>query len=170
MQAAQNAALEAEIHHRDVILALARHFVGFFARALRHLVVHLKRFGQFEVGFRRFSLDDAAAQRAVNAHVLGQRAGIHAVKAGHALLVQILIERLFHLPVARHIAKLGDDKAAHFHARALVVDIVDAHVANERIGHADNLAAVGWIGQRFLIAGHAGRKDHLARHRGLMAE
>lgn len=64
MQAAQNAALEAEVHHRDVILALARHFVGFFARALRHLVVHLKRFGQFKVGFRRFSLDDAAAQRA----------------------------------------------------------------------------------------------------------
>ena len=39
---------------------------------------------------------------------------------------------------------------------------VDAVVADERIGHGDDLALVGRIGQHFLVAGHAGVEDDLA--------
>ena len=169
-QRAQNAALEAEVQHGDGIRTVALHVVSLLAGALRDLIVHLVRPDQREIRLGRLALDDAPAQRAVFANMPGQRAGIHAAKAGHALLVQILVERLLHLPVARRIAQFGYDKAAHPHARALAVDIVDAHVAHERIGHADDLTAIRGVGQRFLIAGHAGREDDLSRYRSLVPE
>ena len=43
-----------------------------------------------------------------------------------------------------------------------VVFAVDAVVADQRIGHADDLPGVGRIGEHFLITGHRRVEDHLA--------
>ena len=46
--------------------------------------------------------------------------------------------------------------------RGLGVLVVDAGVADVRGGHDDDLAVVGGVGQRLLVAGHAGGEDGLA--------
>ena len=173
LQAAQDAALEAEVHHRDAqraALAPGGQVVGGLAGAARHLIVQHERARRLDVRLGRLARDDAPAQHAVHAHMPRQRAGVHAAKPGHALLVQIAVERLFAFPVARRVAQLRDHEALHIYAHALAVDRVDAHVSDQRVGHADDLPAVGRVGQRLLIAGHARGEDHLARHLGLAAE
>ena len=44
---------------------------------------------------------------------------------------------------------------------------VELDEACERIGEDQDLAGIGWVGQRLDVAGHAGVEDDLARHRRL---
>ena len=53
---------------------------------------------------------------------------------------------------------------------ALDVLGVDAVVADQRVGHRDDLAAVGGIGEDLLVAGHGGVEADLAVDLSLGAE
>ena len=66
------------------------------------------------------------------------------------------------LPVAGEVAVLADDQAADLDAVRLDVEAVDAVVAEEGVGHDEDLAGEGGVGERLLVAGHAGREDDLA--------
>ncbi len=44
----------------------------------------------------------------------------------------------------------------------LHVIAVGAGIADMRVSESDNLAAIGWIRQDFLITGHRGIEDHFA--------
>ena len=69
---------------------------------------------------------------------------------------EVFGERLAGAPVARHLAEFADDKAADVRLARFGVLGVDAVVADLRVGHGDDLAAVGGIGEDLLIAGHRG--------------
>ena len=64
--------------------------------------------------------------------------------------------------VAWDFAKFADDESAEEQATAFDVFGIDAVVADERIGHGDDLAVIGGIGEDFLVAGHAGVEHHFA--------
>ena len=57
---------------------------------------------------------------------------------------------------------VADDVAGHPDPRGLGVLVVHAGVADVRGGHHHDLAVVRRVGQRLLVAGHAGREDRLA--------
>ena len=58
--------------------------------------------------------------------------------------------------------KLLDDKPRHVRRLALHVLAIDAVVADQRIGHGDDLTLVAGIGEDLLIAGHRGVEDDFA--------
>ena len=79
-----------------------------------------------------------------------------------SLLAQVVVEGALRAEVAGHARQLADDEALDLRPARLAVVGVDAVVADQRIGHGDDLALVGRIGEHFLIAGHAGVEDDLA--------
>ena len=62
----------------------------------------------------------------------------------------------------RHPGGVADDVAGDPDPARLGVLVVDAGVADVRRGHHHDLAVVGRVGQRLLVAGHAGGEDRLA--------
>ena len=58
--------------------------------------------------------------------------------------------------------QLLDDKPRHVRLAALDVLPVDAVVADQRVGHRDDLPLVGRIGQDLLVAGHRRVEDDFA--------
>ena len=79
-------------------------------------------------------------------------------------------ERFGRAPIRRDPARFANDKALDPRATAFDVFVVDAVVADQRIGHADDLAGVARVGQDLLIAGHRGVKDHLAERLAIGAK
>ena len=85
-----------------------------------------------------------------------QTAGINAGQTDNLLRLEVLVERYLAAPVGRVFAHLAHDEAGNPALAGLVVVKVDAVVADERVGHGNDLAEVGRVGQDLLIAGHAG--------------
>ena len=80
---------------------------------------------------------------------------------------QVGVEVAVRAEVARHAGEFADDEAVDLQAARLPVLGVDAVVADERVGHRDDLAGVGRVGEDFLIAGHGGvEHDFAARSPG----
>ena len=65
---------------------------------------------------------------------------------------------------------LAHDKARDPALAGLVILKIDAVVADQRVGHGDDLAVVGGVGQHLLIAGHAGVENDLADALSLVAD
>ena len=91
-----------------------------------------------------------------------QGAGVDPLDADDAVLLQISVETHPAAPVAREVAGLLDHESGEMGPGRFDVLEVDAVVADQRIGHGDDLAGVGRIGQNFLVARHAGVEDDLA--------
>jgi hypothetical protein len=113
---------------------------------------------------RRVGLDggDADPHRAALAQVAGQRAGVDAGDPHDALGAQLVVEAAPRAPAGRHPRGVAHDVARDPEAVGLAVLVVDAGVADVRRGHHHDLAVVGRVGQRLLVAGHAGVEDGLA--------
>ena len=60
------------------------------------------------------------------------------------------------------LAQFLDHKSAHVRRPALGIGGVHAVVADQRVGHGHDLAAVGRIGQHFLVAGHRSVETNFA--------
>ena len=69
-----------------------------------------------------------------------------------------------------HPGGVADDVPGHPDPAGLGVLVVHAGVADVRGGHHDDLAVVRRVGQRLLVAGHAGGEDGLAEGLALGAE
>ena len=119
---------------------------------------------------RRLVAGDGAHHHAVRAQVARQRARVDAGDRRHAGPGKVLVEASEALPVRGQVGQLADDEAAHLDASALVVAGVEAVVALQRVGHRQDLAAVGGVGKRLLVASHRGVEDHLAGGRDGRAE
>jgi hypothetical protein len=102
--------------------------------------------------------------------VTRQGAGVDRADADDALLGQQVVERPVRAPAAAHPGGIAHDVAVDPHASGLEVLVVDAGVADVRRRHDDDLAAVGGVGQRLLVAGHPGGEDDLGDRRALRAE
>ena len=56
-----------------------------------------------------------------------------------------------------------DDEALHLDAGGLDIFGVDAVVPHHGVGHGDDLALVGGVGENFLVARHGGVEHHLSQ-------
>ena len=97
-----------------------------------------------------------AVHNALAAQLAGQTAGVDAGKANNLLRLEVLVERYLAAPVGRVFTHLAHDEAGNPAFAGLVVLKVDAVVADERVGHGNDLTVVGRVGQNLLIACHAG--------------
>ncbi len=99
---------------------------------------------------------EAGAHGAERAEVLGERAGVDALDAEDAVAGEVFGERLAGAPVGRDLAEFADDEGADVRPGGFGVLRVDPVVADLRVGHRDDLAAVGGIGDDLLVSGHRG--------------
>ena len=106
--------------------------------------------------------EHADPHRAALAQVPGQRAGVDPADADHALGDQVVLQRALRAPAGGPHRGVAHDVAGDPDPARLVVLVVDAGVADVRRGHDDDLPVVAGVGQRLLVAGHAGGEDGLA--------
>ncbi len=106
--------------------------------------------------------EDADPHRAAFAQVAGEGAGVDAADADDALPGQLLVQGAPGTPVGGDAGRVAHDVAGDPDAAGLRVLVVDAGVADVRRGHHDDLAVVRRVGQRLLVAGHAGGEHRLA--------
>ena len=111
---------------------------------------------------RNFLRGNKSVHRAAHAEFFGQRPRVNALDARNAVLLQIFRQRKIRAPVADDRREFADDKSGHVRPPRFHVHRVDAVIADERIGHRDNLAFVGRVGENFLVAGHGGVETDLA--------
>ena len=114
--------------------------------------------GVVEVGRR-----EDARHRPADAQPADQGARVDPLDADDAVLGQVVVERS---AASGSCSACGSARgrrsprpAAGRDSRVLGVDAV---VADERVGHRDDLALVGRVGEDLLVAGHAGVEDDLA--------
>ena len=107
-----------------------------------------------------------AAQAAVGAQVAGERPGVDAGDGRDAVVAQQRRELAGVLEDGGR--RVGDDQGPEPRPERLVVGGEPAVVADERIGHDDDLAGVRRVGADLLVAGLARVDDEVAagRHRG----
>ncbi len=147
----------------------------------RALTRHLRERGAMRAGISTEILDPAALlekvlqqpvavvvdaghadpHRAALAQVPGQRPGVHAADADDALGREPLTEVAGRAPVGRAAGRVADHVAGDPDPVGLVILGVDAGVADLRRGLHHDLPVVGRVGQRLLIAGHAGGEHGL---------
>ena len=120
--------------------------------------------GNFTHDLRRiaFRPDNAPFHRAMSANAAGDCPGVHITEAGNLMLFQIADNAAFFTPVAGIFTQLRYDEPSHKGFSGLVKFGIHAVVADQRIGHGDNLPGIRRIRQHFLISGHAGVEHHFA--------
>src|SRR5581483_6403328 len=64
--------------------------------------------------------------------------------------------------VTGNVRQFADDEALDLRLAGFAVVVVDAVIADQRIGHCHDLSLVGRVGDDFLIAGHAGVEHNFA--------
>ncbi len=104
---------------------------------------------------------DGSHHHARRAQTPGQRPSIDSTDSNDAVVAQVLLQPTTGTRVAGHLTVLPHDEAANLDATRLDIAVIDAVVADKRVGQDEDLAGVGRIGQHLLIAGHAGAEHDL---------
>jgi hypothetical protein len=107
---------------------------------------------------------------AFNAELADQRAGVDPLDAHDVVLPQVLVEAHVGPVVRVDRRQLLHDESRDVRAAAFDVLAVDAVVADQRVGHRDDLPLVGRVGEDLLVAGHRGVEDDLALGRAVRPE
>src|SRR5689334_9157578 len=89
-------------------------------------------------------------------------ASVDTLCAGNVPTAQVFLERMFRAPVARAFAQFLDHESPQVRVSDLGVGRVRAVVANARISHGNDLAAIRAIGQHVRVAGHGSVEANLA--------
>ena len=93
--------------------------------------------------------------------VPGEGAGVDLADADHPRLFQVAVQLARGSPGRGLRGGLTHHEAGHLRPDRLDVVAVHAVVADVRIGHGDDLARVGRIGEDLLVAAHGGIEDDL---------
>ncbi len=109
-----------------------------------------------------FSTCKNSAHRAADPQASRQGSCIDPFDTGNFVLLQIFIEADVRPPVGIGGGKFAHDKAGDVRPTALDILAVDTVIADQRIGHRDDLALVRRISQDFLVAGHGGVENDFA--------
>ena len=117
------------------------------------------------LGLRRLGREDPAAHRAAVADVADQGAGVDAADRRHAAVAEPVEPAALGGGDVLAVLGVAHDDAAGVDAVGLHRRRRDAVVADQRIGEDDDLARVGGVGDRLLVAGHRGVEDDLAGDR-----
>src|SRR5262249_49293017 len=105
---------------------------------------------------------DDAVLGAVIAQVARERPRVDALDAHDVVLPHVRLQRYPPAPVRGIRAGFLDDEAVDPRTPRLHVLWIDAVVADQRVGHAHELAAIGRIGEDLLIARHGSVEDDFA--------
>ena len=108
---------------------------------------------------------DDAVSGALAAQVQGKGAGVHAADTGYPVSYQQGVQGTGRPPVGKGIGRRKEaveNRPASPDKRGLVIVWRNPVIADMGSGKHNNLAVVGWVGQGFLIPGHAGDKNRLA--------
>ena len=103
-----------------------------------------------------------APHRATGADSSNEITGIDPFKADNVARFQERIKVRSAAIVARHPGQFTNDEPFDLHPFRLLIVVGGAIVADERIGHCDDLAAIRRVGERLLIAHHRGVEDDFA--------
>ena len=109
--------------------------------------------------------EDAAAHRAGVADVAHERPRVDAGDRRHAAVAQPVEPPALGGRAVLVVAGLAHDRRARVDAVGLHRRGADAVVADVRVGEGDQLARVGGVGHRLLVARHRGVEDDLAGDR-----
>lgn len=146
-QLALDVVLYAVVEQRDAVLGFALSRVNDVLRTGNGLDrildnVSLHFCDGLLVRLEALGVDDAVHD-ALAAQLARQTAGVDAGKANDLLRLEVLVERYLAAPVGRVLAHLAHDEAGNPALAGLVVVKVDAVVADERVGHGNDLTVVG---------------------------
>ena len=86
----------------------------------------------------------------------GQLAGVHSFNAGGVVALEPVIHGGICAPAGVQVGKLADDDSCGLRCRAFAVFLYDTVVADEGIGHSQNLPLVSGVSHDFLVAHHGG--------------
>src|SRR6267378_6534897 len=89
-----------------------------------------------------------------------QRARIDPINRDNVPTSQISIERFLRTPTGSHAARFAHRETLYPGPIRFFVFAVDAVVANQWVGHANDLAGVRRIREYFLVASHRSVEDH----------
>ena len=174
LQLALDIVLHAVVVQRDAVLLLTLGGIGaaFLTGYSPHRVfddISLHRRDGLLVRLEALGVDHAV-HHALAAQLAGQTAGVDTRQADDLLLLEVFVQRQAAAPVGGMLRDLAHDKARDPALAGLVILKIDAVVADQRVGHGDDLAVVGGVGQHLLIAGHAGVENDLADALSLVAD
>ena len=157
---ADDVGLCAVIDERDAVsLLFGREYRGHAPRHAFHGVLNgicldlLELCGDF---ICKHGVHDAAL-----ADSFGERAGIDARDAGHAVPFQKFIQRIFAAEIGGRVARLAHDIAENG-AFSLEIRLGDTVISDERESLQNDLSEIARIGQRFRVAAHPRRENELA--------
>jgi hypothetical protein len=88
--------------------------------------------------------------------VTNQRARIHIPNYWNIVALEIGLRGFFGSPVGSQTRELANDERFNIRTRRFFVVGIRADISDVRVGEADNLSGVAWIGENFLISGEAG--------------
>src|ERR1700751_4056104 len=94
--------------------------------------------------------------------MLSQGAGIHSLNSGDFPPLKIIVEGAGGAPIAGYRRQFSYHNPAHVRFAAFVVELVGSVITDQRIGHRDDLTAVGRIRKDFLVTRHRRVKTDLA--------
>ncbi len=103
---------------------------------------------------------EGAGHGAVDAEAADEGAGIDALDAWDTVLGEVRGEILIGAPIGDDRAEFADDEPGGMGSEGFHIDLVDAVIADLRIGHGDDLPAVGGVGEDLLITGHGSVEAH----------
>jgi len=72
------------------------------------------------------------------------------------MALKICLRGLFGAPARRQAGKLTHDERFNIRTRSFFIVLIRANISDVRVGEADNLSGIAWIGENFLISGEAG--------------
>ncbi len=114
-----------------------------------------------QLGRVEFGGGDADPHGAALAQVPGQGAGVDLGDPDHALAAQFVVQGTVGAPIGPHPGEIPHHIPGDPDAGGLVVLVVPAGVADVRRGRDDHLAVIAGVGERLLVAGHAGGEHRL---------
>ena len=97
--------------------------------------------------------------------MFGQCARVDSLNAKDVVALEVVFQRLFGTPIARHFTEFLDDEASDVRFVALAIELIDPVVPNHRVSHGHHLAAVGGISEHLLITCHGGIETHFTKSR-----
>src|SRR3989454_2819536 len=141
---------EVDVLVRILVRLLDRDLAGEIPPDHLRGLLNLFQEGGFVVVDKRYD----AAHRTLQADVTHQSARIDIRNGRYAVLRQVGLEALRRPPVAGHWRQVADDES--FEERLPRFDVlgIDAGIADERIGHRNDLTGIGRVGKNFLVARH----------------
>ena len=95
-----------------------------------------------------------------------QRARIEIVDDGNAVALEIFLGSFAGAPIRGEVGEIADNESFNIRLWGFFVIGVGADVADVRVGEANDLPGVTWIGENFLIAGETGVENNFAATAG----